>query len=279
METLLYDNFRQSIFKFWVSYINTISLPSDLDLKITPPLIEETRSFLELIIQLHLNTPWYRHLQLSPYHIQSEQLCFSIQNNTVKQVTVNHSNDDVFTLKSAQFLEKHYQSLEKTPDTFTPIQKLIHLTDKKVLGLIGFYTYNPIQNTYWIFLYNLSNNKEYSLEEKTKYCANPNIDTFKEKYGKIPIDQPTIPLKSFAESINMFPYILTNKLKEYGNCTLNQYHRYNRMLESLHLLLFSTNCKNKTEVAQAVGYKSLSSYSKAFNNHFLIELKSLKLYK
>lgn len=279
METLLYDNFRQSIFKFWVSYINTISLPSDLDLKITSPLIEETRFFLESIIQLHLNTPWYRHLQLSPYHIQSEQLCFSIQNNIIKQTPTNTTTQSIFGDKSFQFLEKQYRSFEKKSDTFTPIQKLIHLTDKKVLGLIGFYTYDPIQNTYWIFLYNLSNSKEYNLKEKTKYCANPNIDAFKEKYGKIPIDQPIIPLKSFAESINMFPYILTNKLKEYGNCTLNQYHRYNRMLESLHLLLFSTNCKNKTEVAQAVGYKSLSSYSKAFNNHFLIELKSLKLYK
>lgn len=279
METLLYDDFRKSIFKFWVSYINTICVPLKLDLKITSPLTKQAQSFLILIIELHLNTPWYRALELSAGMIQTEQLCFSIKKNNIKQLLSNQTTKSIFSKRSLQFLEENHESFHKVADVLTPIEDLLYVKDKTVIGVIGFYIYDVKKQVYWVFLYNLNNDTEYDHEEKMKYHTNPNLGAFRTEYAKIPFGQARISLNSFANSINMFPNVFANKLKEYGNCTLNEYHWYNRMLEALHFYFFDPSYKNKTEVAHAVGFNSLNAYSKAFKRFYLISHKDIVSYK
>lgn len=268
MNTLLYEYLREETYNFWTTYTNRQSVPKEYHLQTFKLLGKQGSHFLNLLLELQLNTPLFKFVKQTFQHIQTEHYYLNIREDEIETIFCKSTNESAFSAQIKAKLQEQSPHWTKTSTQYTSFQHLIELRKDRVMDIIGFYIYDQQCQVFRVLAFNLDCPIKYSYKSQLTYYRLPYIRSY-EVLTKAPsLDHPI----DFEFIIKNDAYIkitrdeLKTLLKHFPKKTIEQYLINKKFLEALDLRIFTD--LQSAEIDRLIGYETANSFQNAFKNHF-----------
>lgn len=268
MNTLLYEYLRDETNNLLITYTNRQSVPKEYHLQTFKLLGKQGSRFLNLLVQLQLNTPLFTSVKHIFQHIQSEHHYFNIRENEIKTIYSKSTKESVFSTQIQAKLLEQSPHWNKTSTHYTPFQHLLELRKGRVMDIMGFYIYDQQCQVFRVLTFNLDCPIKYSYKSLLIFHRLPHIRSY-EVLAKAPtLNQPID--YEFIIKNNAYIKITRDELKtlmkHFPKKTIEQYFIHIKFLEALDLRIFTD--LQSVEIGRIIGYETGNGFQHAFKNHF-----------
>lgn len=268
MNTLLYEYLRDETNNLLITYTNRQSVPKEYHLQTFKLLGKQGSRFLNLLVQLQLNTPLFTSVKHTFQHIQSEHHYFNIRENEIETIYSKSTKESVFSNQIQAKLLEQSPHWNKTSTHYTPFQHLLELRKGRVMDIMGFYIYDQQCQVFRVLAFNLDCPIKYSYKSQLIYYRLPRIRSH-EIIHKIPQQDQTTDFEYIIREkvlIKLSTDELKTYLKHIPKKMIEQYLVNKKFLIALDFRIFTD--LQSAEIGRIIGYETANSFHNAFKNHF-----------
>lgn len=265
MKTKLYEYLRETMYPFWETYVSRQSIPKEYLFSALHLLTSNASCFISFMIDTQLYGPVYRSFDIPSTQIHNEFFCLNVQNQEIEIVCGKPPDDNHYLHKALKKTKESAPNWSQATNAYTPFQHLIELENNRVMGILGCYIYDSENSSHRVFIYNFNFPETYSYNSQLEYYK---LNSLK-KYELLQIKEEENSFE-FLRGENYVLKIIGDEiyslLKNFPKKTVDQYLTHKKLLEGLHLRIF-TDLQSE-EISRFIGYKNPNTFYVAFKNHF-----------
>lgn len=268
MNTLLFEYLRDETNNLLITYTNRQSVPKEYHLETFKLLGKQGSRFLNLLVELQLNTPLFTSVKQTFQQIQSEYHYFNIREDEIELIFSKNTTETNFSAQIQAKLLEQSARWTKTSTHYTPFQHLLELRKGHVMDVIGFYIYDEQCQIFRVLAFNLDCPIKYSYKSQLTYYRLPHIRNYEILPKSSSLDQPIDFdfIKMNETYIKVTRDELKTLLRHFPKKIIEQYLVNKKFLEALDLRIFTD--LQSAEVGRMIGYETANSFHNAFKNHF-----------